>query len=64
MWGLRDRALMRSNLRGLDRYASKLRIERIVHASHWVVHERPGRLNRAIESFLTERHAPGATTLS
>ena len=59
LWGMRDSAVRAGNLNGLERYVRKLRIERVVRASHWIVHERPGRVNRAIESFLADPQEPG-----
>ena len=64
LWGMRDSVLRAGNLDGLDQYVRKLRVERIVHASHWIVHERPGRVNRALESFLAEPQDRGGPARS
>ena len=52
IWGERDRALLPGNLEGLERFVPDLRVRRVPHASHWVVHEEPELVNRAIREFL------------
>jgi pimeloyl-ACP methyl ester carboxylesterase len=53
IWGERDEFLLTGNLRGLNAYASDLKIVRIPDASHWVVHERPRQVNTLIWEFIT-----------
>src|SRR3989338_1248218 len=52
IWGERDRALLPGNLEGLERFVPDLRVRRVPHASHWVVHEEPELVNRAIREVL------------
>ena len=52
VWGMRDTALLPANLDGLEDCVPELRIERLPDASHWVMHEQPGRLNRLIREFI------------
>jgi pimeloyl-ACP methyl ester carboxylesterase len=52
VWGMRDQALLPANLDGLEACVPDLRIERLPEASHWVMHDEPGRLNRLIRDFI------------
>jgi len=52
VWGLRDRALLPPLLDGLEAHVPDLRIHRIADAGHWLVHERPVEVDRAIRGFL------------
>lgn len=52
IWGEKDTALLTSNLVGLDRFVPQLKIARIPEGTHWVVHEKPAEVNRAIRDFL------------
>jgi epoxide hydrolase 4 len=52
IWGLRDTALLQGNLDGLDQYVTVLKIERVPEGSHWVVHEQPATVIRAMRLFL------------
>lgn len=52
LWGERDEALLPGMLDGLDTLVDDLRVERVPDASHWIVHERPDRVLRAIDDFL------------
>jgi pimeloyl-ACP methyl ester carboxylesterase len=52
IWGLKDTALLQGNLDGLDQYVKTLKIERVPEGSHWVVHEQPATVIRAIRFFL------------
>ncbi|MFI4982712.1 MAG: alpha/beta fold hydrolase, partial [Nevskiales bacterium] len=52
VWGMRDTALLPGNLDGLEACVPDLRIERLPEASHWVMHEEPGRLNQLIREFI------------
>ncbi|WP_418316738.1 alpha/beta fold hydrolase [Piscinibacter sakaiensis] len=51
IWGEADRALPPSLLDGLERWVPSLHIERIAHASHWVIHEQPDRIAELIGNF-------------
>jgi pimeloyl-ACP methyl ester carboxylesterase len=52
IWGERDPYILTGNLEGLERYVPKLTVERIPDATHWVVHEKPARVNELIRDFL------------
>ena len=54
IWGEKDEALLVSNLRGLEQYASTLHVERILDATHWIVHERSNLINSLIQIFLQQ----------
>lgn len=41
LWGLQDRALLPGLLQGLDQHVTKLKLQTITNASHWLVHEQP-----------------------
>lgn len=59
IWGERDHALLPGMLDGLDAHVDDLEIVRIPDASHWVVHERPARVNELLATWLA---APGRST--
>jgi len=52
IWGEKDTALLPGNLEGLEEYVPDLRIERIADGSHWVIQEKPDRVNALIRAFL------------
>jgi epoxide hydrolase 4 len=52
IWGEKDPYLLSSNLNGLEKYVPNLKVERIPDATHWVVHEKPERVNTLIREFL------------
>ena len=52
LWGERDKALLPGLLDGLERWVPQLRLERVPDASHWIVHEQPGRVAELITSLL------------
>jgi len=52
VWGMKDTALLPTLLEGLDEYVPDLKIVRIPDATHWVTHERPDELNRAMRDYL------------
>lgn len=52
IWGERDRALLPSNLDGLEQFVPNLTIRRIPEGNHWVVHQMPELVNRHIREFL------------
>jgi pimeloyl-ACP methyl ester carboxylesterase len=51
LWGMRDLALRPENLEGLEEYVPDLRVERFEEATHWIAHEEPARVARAIDDF-------------
>ena len=53
LWGERDKALLPELLVGLERWVPQLKIERVPDASHWIVHEQPGRVAELIVSLLS-----------
>ena len=53
LWGEKDTALLLGNLEGLDLLVSSLTVQRIPGASHWVVHEEPEVITKAIRAFVT-----------
>lgn len=52
VWGEKDIALCTGNLDGLDAFVPALTVKRIPDAGHWVIHEKPGEVNRTIREFL------------
>jgi pimeloyl-ACP methyl ester carboxylesterase len=52
IWGEKDPYILTGNLEGLERYVPKLTVERIPDSTHWVVHEKPARVNELIRVFL------------
>ena len=53
VWGLRDHALLPGLLDGLEQWVQPLRVQRVPDASHWIVHERPEIVLRAITAALS-----------
>ena len=51
LWGERDQALLPVLLDGIEEVVPDVRIQRIPEGSHWVVHEYPQVVNRAIREF-------------
>ncbi len=52
IWGERDTALLPKLLDGLGQWVPQLDVVRMPDASHWIVHEQPARVARAIEAAL------------
>ena len=52
LWGEQDQALQLSLLDGLERWVPQLQVVRVPEASHWIVHEQPGRVVELIGSLL------------
>lgn len=52
LWGERDRHLLSGCLDGLDEVVPDLTVRRFAHASHWIAHEQPESVNRAMRQFL------------
>jgi pimeloyl-ACP methyl ester carboxylesterase len=55
IWGEQDKALLKTQLDGLDKFVDDLKIERIPEGSHWVIHEHPDRINQLLRGFLSEQ---------
>ncbi len=51
IWGMEDEALRPSCLDGLERFAEDLRIEKVEHSGHWILHEQPEAVAAIIRSF-------------
>lgn len=52
LWGELDHALLPGLLDGLQRWVPQLDVQRVADASHWIVHEQPGRVAAQIEALL------------
>ncbi len=52
IWGEKDTALTTHNLEGLDEFIPDLTIKRIPEGSHWIINERPDKVNSLIREFL------------
>ena len=52
IWGLEDAALLPELVDGLDGYIATLTLLKVPGASHWIVHENPALVIRALSEFL------------
>ena len=52
LWGEKDKALLPELLHGLERWVLQLQVQRVPEASHWIVHEQPGRVAELIMTLL------------
>lgn len=52
LWGAQDHALLPGLLDGLERWVPQLQLQRVPEASHWLVHEQPGRVVDAVRAAL------------
>jgi pimeloyl-ACP methyl ester carboxylesterase len=52
IWGEKDTALISRNLDGLEKFVPELTVKRVPDGSHWVIHEKPGEVNRYIREFI------------
>jgi pimeloyl-ACP methyl ester carboxylesterase len=52
IWGDKDTALLTGNLNGLEAVVLALTVKHIPDATHWVVREKPGEVNRLIRQFI------------
>ncbi len=52
LWAMDDIALPPALIAGLDAYVPNMQLERIPGASHWIVHEQPALVTRALHNFL------------
>jgi epoxide hydrolase 4 len=50
-WGMKDSALLAGNLNGLDKYVQDLKIQHFATATHWVPHEQPAAVAKAVADF-------------
>ena len=53
LWGEQDVALLPPLLDGLDAWIPRLHIERVPHASHWLVHEAPEQVVQTLRHMLS-----------
>lgn len=53
VWGEADEALRPACLEGLDRYAPDLTVKRVPGVGHWILHEKPAEVARAIADFVS-----------
>ncbi|WP_187971900.1 alpha/beta fold hydrolase [Aquibium microcysteis] len=53
VWGEADEALRPACLGGLDRFAPDLTVKRVAGAGHWILHEKPADVARAIADFVS-----------
>lgn len=60
IWGEKDVYLTAGNLNGLEQYVPNLTVRRVPEASHWIHHEQPEMLSRAIREFLARPDTVGA----
>lgn len=59
IWGEEDVALTIGLLDGLERYAPRVRIERLPGVGHWVQNEAPDEVNRLLVGFLSQEQEQG-----
>lgn len=52
VWGLDDAALPPELIDGLEAYVPDLRLHKVPGASHWIIHEQPGLVQRHLSDFL------------
>jgi pimeloyl-ACP methyl ester carboxylesterase len=52
LWGEQDKAMLPSLVDRLDRFVADLTVTRVPDASHWLVHEQPGRVNAWLAQHL------------
>ncbi|MDF3822878.1 alpha/beta hydrolase, partial [Leptospira sp. 96542] len=54
LWGLGDTALPPELIEGLEDYVPRLTLERVPDATHWILHEQPGRVIASLQRFLAQ----------
>jgi pimeloyl-ACP methyl ester carboxylesterase len=54
LWAMEDAALLPELVDGLEEYVSKLTLEKVPGASHWIIHERPAFVADRIGAFLRQ----------
>jgi pimeloyl-ACP methyl ester carboxylesterase len=52
LWGMRDESLVPELLDGLEQWVPKVRVERFAAATHWIIHEEPGRVTERLRAFM------------
>lgn len=52
IWGEKDTALLTGCIEGLEKYITDCTIKRVPEASHWIVREKPGLVNKYISEFV------------
>lgn len=52
IWGEEDTALPPELVDGLEDFVPQLQLQRVPGASHWIVHEQPGFVSRALREFV------------
>ncbi|MDO8387073.1 MAG: alpha/beta fold hydrolase [Polaromonas sp.] len=55
LWAMDDIALPPALTEGLQAWVPNMQLERIPGASHWIVHEQPALVTRALHNFLNHR---------
>ena len=55
VWGDADEALRPVCLEGLDRFAGDLTVEKVAGTGHWILHERPAEVAKAVHGWLEEK---------
>ncbi len=54
IWGMKDRALLPSQLEGLSDYVKDLTVVKSKNSSHWIMFEDPELIVRNIQTFLAK----------
>ncbi|MFT5295990.1 MAG: pimeloyl-ACP methyl ester carboxylesterase [Colwellia sp.] len=52
LWGEQDQAFVIENLNGVEAFVPDCTVERFENASHWLMHEKPTEINKAIDLFI------------
>ena len=58
LWGEQDLAFVNETLNDIERYVADCTIKRFANTSHWLQHERPDEVNRAIHAFVNQPSLP------
>jgi pimeloyl-ACP methyl ester carboxylesterase len=53
LWAMEDAALLPGLVDGLDAFIPRLTLEKIAHASHWIIHEQPALIADRLGRFLS-----------
>ena len=62
VWGMADTALLPGCMAGLETWVSDLKRQQVPEATHWVAHERPKTIARAIRDFTAGLPIPATAT--
>ena len=57
IWGEKDKALLPSILEGIDEVVEHVEVVRVPDATHWVMDEKPDRVNAEIRRFIEKENA-------